>query len=456
MMCCISDKDFKDINGIWQGRLVFPGGVKPRIVFNISRTRGGKITAFLLRPDQDDKKITVKKIVLKDHHLRIDVGAIPVTFEGNVAKDRMVIEGHWIQGDKSQQITLHRVAEIIKPHRPQEPKKPYPYDEEDVYFENKNASFKLAGTLTLPREGKSFPAIILISGGGAQNRDGLMMGHRPFLVLADYMTRRGFAVLRFDDRGVGESNGDRIQATSEDFAKDVLAGVEYLRKREKIDPRKIGLIGHSEGGIIAPLAAANSPDVAFIVLMAGPGLPGDEYNYQFAASAGRIMGQSEEAILAGLAIQKRIFSVLKEEDDFFTAQKELQEILRALNPPMPQALIESSLKRYLSPWFRFSITHDPGATLQKVECPVLALFGEKDVQVPPEGNIQAVINALQKGGNRDFQVEVMPDLNHFFQTAETGAPDEYAEIEETISLKVLELLAQWILQRTNGDGNEKK
>ncbi|MGB2696253.1 MAG: alpha/beta hydrolase, partial [Candidatus Zixiibacteriota bacterium] len=318
----------------------------------------------------------------------------------------------------------------------------------EVVYENTEAQCKLAGTLTLPREGCPCPAVLLVSGGGAQNRDGLILGHRPFLVLADYLTRRRIAVLRVDDRGMGASTGDRTLSTSEDYAQDALAGVEFLKNHSDIDPKRIGLIGHSEGSVIASLVAAQSKDIAFIVMLAGPGLPGEEYNYQFEESISRVLGRSEETIDSILALQKRIFAVLKSEKDTVAARAKLRHILEKLEPPMAEPVIQANLQRYLSPWFRYSITYDPAPTLRKIKCPVLALFGEKDIQVPTEGNLEGVEKALKDGGNPDYRVEVLSDLNHLFQTAQTGAPSEYAQIEETIAPKALEMIAAWILEHT--------
>jgi len=223
---------------------------------------------------------------------------------------------------------------------------------------------------------------------------------------------------------------------------------EYVEDHPEIDPKRIGLLGHSEGSIIASLAAAQSKDIAFIVMLAGPGLPGEEYNYQFEESVGRVLGRSEEAIALIRATQERIFAVLKEEKDTAVARTKLRQILENLQPPMPEPEIQANLRRYLSPWFLYSITYDPASTLKRVKCPVLAIFGEKDVHVPPEGNLEGVEKVLKESGNPDYRVELLPGLNHLFQTAETGAPSEYARIEETIAPKALELIAAWILEHT--------
>lgn len=436
------------VEGIWEGALKFPG-MEMKVIFKISRTPEGELKGFLIRPEMGDVGMPFTRVIVEGNHLELEISPGEVLFDGEVNPEESTLAGDWKQAQFSQPLVLKKVSEVFKFRRPQEPEPPYPYEEEDIVYMNREALCRLAGTLTWPREGCPCPAVLLISGGGAQDRDGMIMGHRPFWVLADYLTRRGMAVLRVDDRGMGASGCDLSLATSEDFAQDVLAGIEFLKSRPEIDPDRIGLIGHSEGGIVASLAAAQSEDVAFIVMLASPGLPGDEYNYQFEESMNRVLGRSEETIASIIAVQRKIFAVLKEEEDTEAARARLVQILRGLDPPMPEDMIESNLTRYLSPWFRYSIAHDPGETLKKVKCPVLALFGEKDFQVLTEGNLEAVKKALKSGRNPDYRVEELPGLNHLFQTARTGAPYEYAKIEETIAPKVLNLIASWILDHTS-------
>jgi pimeloyl-ACP methyl ester carboxylesterase len=300
--------------------------------------------------------------------------------------------------------------------------------------------------------------VLLISGSGAQDRDETVFGHKPFLVLADYLARSGLAVLRVDDRGTGESTGDFAVCTSEDFASDVMAGMEYLRTRDEIDPGKIGLIGHSEGGIIAPMVATRSRDVSFIVLLAGTGLTGEEILYEQTALIARANGATEEAISENRIVQEEIFSVLKDELDDERAEARIREILtdaftewtEAEQQAMGyvEAGVEQQLAQVMSPWFRHFLVYDPAPTLKEVKCPVLALIGEKDLQVPPSSNLAPIKRALGEGGNPDFVVKEMLGLNHLFQTATTGSVLEYSRIEETISPAALELIGDWILART--------
>ena len=350
-----------------------------------------------------------------------------------------------------------RVSELVQPEGPS---KPYPYESNDVTFENAQAKIRLAGTLTMPGSGGPFPAVLLIPGSGPHDRDETISGHKIFLILADYLTRRGIAVLRVDDRGVGMSTGDFKSATTMDLASDALAGVNYLTTHKEINSREIGLVGHSEGGLIAPIVADESSNVAFIVLMAPPGLPGEDIVLSQVDLLGKANGLSDSLIEINRRIEKKLLDVVTTttEKDSSEVRAKLKEILEryiansnhAGQPEHVQAeaVIDAQLNGLLSPWYRFFLTYDPRPALQKVKCPVLALWGTKDLQVPPSENLPAVEKALQDGGNKDFKVVELLQLNHLFQTAETGSPSEYAKIQETISPKALDVIAKWILKRT--------
>ena len=445
------------IEGIWQGKLKVPG-TELIIVFKISKNSDGTLTATLDSPDQGVTGIPVEEVIFEDNTLRLEVKSAGAVFEGKVSEDFLIIEGEWKQSGGTFPLTVNRVDEAVEILRPQVPKKPYPYVEKKVAYTNLKAGVKLVGILTLPSDKGVFPAVLLITGSGPQDRDETIYGHHPFLVLADYLTRQGIAVLRVDDRGVGESTGDFSQATSEDFASDVLAGVEYLKTCKEIDPKKIGLIGHSEGGLIAPMVAVKSPDVAFIVLMAGPGLTGEEILYLQGALISRVMGVSEEDIIKKRQFNEKIFSVLIEEDDSEIAEGRLRQMFEEDWEKMSdeekeqigdsELFLEAQLQSLLSPWLKFFLTYDPKPTLSKVKCPVLAINGEKDLQVPPKENLSAIEEVLKAGGNKNYTIKELPGLNHLFQTAQTGVPSEYVKIEETISPVVLKIVGDWILEQT--------
>ncbi len=444
------------IEGIWEGKLKVPGS-ELRIVFKISKNSDGTLTATLDSPDQGVTGIPVEEIIFKDNTLRLEVKSAGAVFEGKVSEDFLVIEGEWKQSGQTLPLTVKRVDKAVEILRPQVPKKPYPYIEEELVYENKEAGITLAGTLTLPPGKGPSPVVLLISGSGPQDRNETIYNHRPFLVLADYLTRQGIAVLRVDDRGVGKSTGDFSQATSEDFASDVLAGIEYLKTRKEINLEQIGLIGHSEGGLIAPMVAVKSSDVAFIILMAGTGLTGEEILYLQGALIYRAMGVSEEDIIKNRQFNEKIFSLVKEEKDKKTIEEKLRQMFMddwaELNEEEksrigdPEVFLKAQLQSLLSPWLKFFLTYNPKPTLSKVKCPVLAINGEKDLQVPPKENLSAIEEALVAGGNKNFIIKELPGLNHLFQTAQTGLPDEYVKIEETISPVALKIISDWILEQ---------
>lgn len=447
-----------DLVGIWQGVLKI-GGIELRLVIKVSKTADEQYSATLDSPDQGAKDIPASLVSFTNGDVKIEVKVISGIFTGKMSDDN-TITGEWKQGPAALPLIMKRTDKAPEaPRRPQEPQKPFPYKDEEVRYDNPQAGIKLAGTLTLPAAGGPFPAAILISGSGPQDRDEALLGHKPFLVLADYLTRQGLAVLRFDDRGVGKSTGEFAKATSADFSTDVLAGVAYLKTRKEINAKQIGLIGHSEGGLIAPMVATQSADVAFIVLMAGPGISGEEILYLQSALIARASGAPETAIAKNLTLSKKTFAVIKAEPDNAVAEKKLHPIwtqaLKTLTDEekkaldftgtSPDSLFQLQIKQLLSPWFRYFLFYDPQSALKKVRCPVLAINGEKDLQVPPKENLAAIARALKAGGNKKFVIKELPGLNHLFQAASTGAPAEYAKIEETISPAALQTIGDWIL-----------
>ena len=325
--------------------------------------------------------------------------------------------------------------------RPQNPVKPYPYRAEDLQYANPGAGIKLAATLTIPPGKGPFPAVVLITGSGQQDRDESLLGHKPFLVLSDYLTRKGIAVLRSDDRGAGGSGGDFAIATTADFATDTEAAVAYLKTRPEVDPHRIGLIGHSEGGVIAPMVAARNGDIAFIVMMAGTGVPGDRIVAAQVVAGAEAAGMDHESAAKAGEQERRVLDLVEHETDPGALRRKLGAELG-----LPPAQIDAAYRQLTSPWYRYFLTYDPAPALRKVACPVLALDGEKDTQVPAKLNLPAIRQALEDGGNRHFEVDELPGLNHLFQHAKTGAFSEYSQIEETIAPEALEKMAAWILR----------
>jgi hypothetical protein len=403
-------------------------------------------------PDQGAKGIRVDSATLAGNDVKIEVKRIRGTFEGKLSDGGRDIKGQWKQLGPALPLDLKRLDKEPDFSRSQDPKKPYPYAEEEVAYENAQANVKLAGTLTLPASGRNVPAVLLITGSGAQDRKESLLGHKPFLVLADYLTRHGIAVLRVDDRGVGGSTGDTAASTTDELVGDALAGVAYLKSRQEIDSRRIGLIGHSEGGIIAPLAASRSSDVAFIVMLAGTGVTGEEIIYHQAGLIAKSQGANDVAVAASRLVQRQIFKIVKEEPDLAKAEQQVRDVLATaaalaaivLPKETLQTQAEAQVRAVCSPWFRYFLTYDPQPALRKVHCPVLAINGEKDLQVDPKQNLPPIEAALKEGGNADYTLKELPGLNHLFQHCQTGSPSEYATIDETFAPEALELVASWI------------
>ncbi len=441
---------------IWEGKIDTGAGLKLRLVLRVQKTDLGGIVAKLDSPDQGAKGLKVNSVTLDKTKLAFELKLINATYEGKLSAAGDEAVGTFIQGGAKLPLTFKKTDKVTEVRRPQTPKPPFPYKSENLTYQNETAKIKLAGTLSVPEGKGPFPAVILISGSGAQDRDETIFEHRPFHVLADALTRRGIAVLRVDDRGVGGSTGSTASSTSDEFAGDVMAGIAVLKSRPDIDAHKIGLIGHSEGGIIAPIVAARSSDVAFIVLLAGTGLPGDEILFMQGRLISKVMGASEKDLDRQKELQKRLFDIVKTERDTTKSgpaiRQAVKKLLSELTPEERkeagdlEATTETQIKQLDTPWFRFFLAFDPRPTLEKVRCPVLALNGEKDLQVPPKEDLAEIAKALKKGGNTRVTTMELPGLNHLFQTCKTGAVSEYSEIEETIAPQALKVIGDWVVE----------
>lgn len=442
----------QDITGAWNGSLQL-GGSQLRVVLNITKTANG-YTSTLDSPDQGAKGIPVSNTLFENGKLNIEISAAGIAYSADLQNSTLV--GTFKQGGKEFPLTLTKGEVVTEPSkRPQEPQKPYPYYSQDITFNNLKAQITLAGTLTLPQKNGKFPAVILISGSGPQNRDEELLGHKPFLVIADYLTRHGIAVLRFDDRGVGQSKGVFKGATSADFASDVESAIAYLKTRQDI--RQIGLMGHSEGGLIAPMVAATNANVAFIVLLAGTGIRGDKLLLMQQELIARANGENENDIALGKKVNEKAFDLIVKSTDSEQLKNDLTAYLaQALkeNPTMKppgvsnEAFITQEVTATTTPWFQYFMKYDPVSNLKKVKCPVLALNGEKDLQVPAKENLSAIESALKEGGNNKITTKMYDGLNHLFQECKTGSPAEYPIISQTFSPAVMEDFTQWIKQQT--------
>jgi uncharacterized protein len=433
-----------DIDGAWMGTLD-TGTAKLRVVFHIVNTEDG-LTATMDSLDQGMKAFAMTSASRDGTTLKIDSTQLEGTFSGKIAADKSSIDGTWTQHGGAMPLVLKPVKDQaeLELKRPQNPVKPYPYHDEDVSYENKAQNVTLAATLTIPQGKGPFPGVVLITGSGPQDRDESLLGHKPFLVLSNYLTRHGIAVLRADDRGVGKSTGVFAKGTTADFATDAEAGVAYLKTRPEIDPHKIGLVGHSEGGLIAPMVAARNKDVAFIVMMAGTGVPGDQILPAQGEAIEVANGKSPEEAAKNASNEKEMLTLVETEKDDAALQKELKEKMAG---EVPEAQIGLQISQITSVWFRYFLTYDPATALRKVTCPVLAINGSLDKQVLPSQNLPAIRKALAESGNQHVEVDELPGLNHLFQTAKTGSPAEYAQIDETMSPVALDKMATWILKQ---------
>lgn len=449
----------KELAGLWEGTLQVTPVVSLRLVLRVEPSKtGGPLRAVLVSPDQNDAKIPVTAIAFDKGTTTFECKGVGGTFKGKLNAKAGALEGDWSQGGQTWPLVLKKTDKIKEALRPQLPKGPFPYRAEEVAYDSPAAAARLAGTLTVPAGDGPFPAVLCITGSGPQDRDESLFQHKPFLVIADHLSRHGIAVLRVDDRGVGGSTGSMRNATSADFAKDVRAGVAFLKSRPEIDPKRIGLLGHSEGGLIAPMVAADSKDVAFLVLLAAPGVPGDTLLALQGDLIMRAAGASEEDIRKQREVQAKLFEIVKSEPRSDAALEKMRAFVSELSKRLSEKErdelagehLEAQFKQLDGAWMRYFLTHDPRPDLKRVACPVLALNGEKDLQVAPEQNLPEIAKALEAGGNARVTTRELPGLNHLFQPCESGALSEYGRIETTIDPGVLEIITSWITETAIG------
>ncbi|MGA0604135.1 alpha/beta hydrolase family protein [Caulobacter sp. KR2-114] len=426
-------------SGEWHGLLSVGQAGALHLGLTLADDGKGGLTGRLASPDQGANNIPIANAVSDGASLSFDVPAVKGRYEGHWDVARHVWTGTWSQG---QPLALDfEAGPVTPPERPQVPRPPFPYAAEDVTVQSA-PGVTLACTLTRPAGQGPFPGVVLITGSGPQDRDEALMGHQPFLVLADHLSRRGIAVLRCDDRGFGRSTGVFGAATSRDFAIDAEASAAFLRGRPGIDPARVGLIGHSEGGLIAPMVAGQDPKIAFIVLLAGPGVPSRALMTAQRAAVGRSVGLSADRIEKNEALVGPIDDIAMRATSQAAAQSQIEALLLA-QQPAPAAAVAKAQARYLaSDWYRNFIAYDPRPALQSLRIPVLALNGDKDTQVVSSQNIPALRAALKDDPHAT--VTELPGLNHLFQTAGTGSPLEYATITETMSPTVLNIVSDWI------------
>ena len=444
----------QSVLGDWNGAIEVQG-MQLRLVFHIMED-GENLKATLDSPDQGANGIPVEKVTFEEKELIIEMPNLGLNYTATLNEDGTEIEGTFKQGPMTLPLKMTREkVEKKELVRPQEPKE-FPYKQEEVKFENPKGGHHLAGTLTMPIDGKFEKVVILISGSGPQDRNEELLGHKPFLVLSDHLTRKGIAVLRYDDRGVAESTGTFKGATSRDFADDANAALSFLKNRKDMVGKKIGFAGHSEGGMIAPIVASENKDVDFIVLLAGPGIKIPELMLLQTDKISEANGVNEEMRKANALIAKQVFNYMF--DNVEMSKKELRKgltnILSEGFESLPaseregedkEKFIEDELKMMLDDWFLYFMQFDPADYLTKVKCPVLAVNGELDLQVTAKENLEGIRMSLEKAGNKNVVIKEFKGLNHLFQKTETGAPSEYATLEETFNKEMMQFVSEWIL-----------
>ncbi|MEZ5018340.1 MAG: alpha/beta fold hydrolase [Flavipsychrobacter sp.] len=440
--------------GDWFGSLNV--GQELQIVFHISNNEALKATLDV--PKQGAKAIPCNEVIAKGNTIIINIELIKSRFSGTL--NNGIIKGNWIQNGMNIPVELSKQKPqktVLK--RPQTPEPPFSYNSTNLIYHNKDKSIQYGATITVPAIDKKHPAVILITGSGAQNRDEEIEGHKPFAVIANHLTNNGYAVLRIDDRGVGETTGN-TNATSADFAEDIIAGIEYLKSRDDIDAKKIGLYGHSEGGLIAPMVANKTKDVNFIILAAGPGIPVidlmSEQNYEILLK----MGITDEMAKAYTPLYRDIMSILTTAENKKSAEikinntinswktrtdKQTVAITTGISDEATQKVFANQfLKLYDSKWLKYFISYDPTPALKKLRCKVLAINGDNDIQVISKSNLAGIESALKKSKVKSYEVKEFKGLNHLFQSCNTCNTQEYGKIETTFEPVVLDYITDWL------------
>lgn len=425
--------------GTWQGELKVQGVALP-LIFRLEKTSAWKGT--MESPAQGDAKIPLSKVVVNNDSITIEVSSIRLTYKGRLFETKKM-EGTIFQNGMEFPMQLSKADNTLtKRRRPQLPAPPYSYDTLDVTFYSEYDNVKLAGTITTPREGEKLPAVVLVTGSGPQDRDETMMEHKPFKVIADYLTKHGIIVLRYDERGVGASTGNYPKSTIGDFSRDVIAAIGFLQKQEKVDLARVGVIGHSEGALIAELIAGeSSADVGFIGLLGAPAIPIDSLMVLQAYEIGKLMGMSDAELREAKEVNRRNFATVKSD---LGDEHAYRQILENMSSPLPDLSDnqKNEIKMMVLPAYRYFMRIDPIPFIKRIHVPVFAAFGTKDVQVPFAPNLESLTDHLPR--NEKQFLKAYDGLNHLFQKAETGSVSEYIDLEETFNEQVLSDLAQWI------------
>jgi len=435
--------------GTWQGAIE-TGNMRMRLQLHIAHDEKGQLIASVDSLDQGIVGIPASRITEKSGELKFEMPAFNAEYTGNLNAAKNEITGQWSQSENLETLDFRRSEKVLELRRPQNPTKPYPYRAEEVAIASSDGKGTLAGTLTVPLGAGPFPAAVLVGGSGPNDRDETTARHQPFLVLADFLTRNGVAVLRYDKRGIGQSTGVFSDATVNDFTQDSQSALAFLKSRKEVDPKRIGLIGHSEGGILASLVATRSADVSWVVLLATPATTGERTLLRQSELIARVGGLQEEQITHSLEFDRKAYAAVRQEKDPAALQKKLESLVvqSGMGAEMPPAALQAQLRLMTSPWFREFLELDPEPLLEKLKCPVLALSGDRDLQVDSTENVPLLRKAYETSGNKDFTVVEIEGVNHLFQRAQSGSPALYGAIEETIAPEVLTSLGNWVATHT--------
>ncbi len=427
------------IEGYWEGQIDL-GAQKLEMAFDIKAAENG-YSATLDVPAQGAFDIPVDEITFQEGQLQLKMKAMGASYSG-ILKDS-AIEGSFTQHGMTFPLNLAKAEKKEQQKaRPQDPRPPFDYRVEEVSFTNEKEGNTLTGTLTIPKGKGPFPAMVLVSGSGQQNRDEELMNHRPFWVIADYCARHGIAVLRYDDRGMGGSTGEVENATSLDFSYDAEAAFDFLRNRKEINALQIGILGHSEGGVINFMVSARRPEVAFLVSLAGPAVNGIEVLKAQQAAILRASGMTEEAVQFSGNANAQMFGVIEASSSREEADTLLRQLVKGWG--YNEELTEQTVGELVSPWMYYFLKYDPTEAIVKTKCPALLLNGSKDLQVLASQNLPGYERIIAEHHKTNLTLRELPDLNHLFQHCETGSPNEYFTIDETISPEVLEMIVDFI------------
>ena len=433
------------VEGLWQSALE-THGMRLRFQLHVSHDTDNQLVASLDSLDQAVGGLPAVNVSFKDSAIHLEIPAVAGTYDGALNAAKTSLTGKWSQTGAEQNLTFTRSDQPLELRRPQTPTKPYPYREEEVTFTNPAAKVTLAGTLTLPKGAGPFPAALLVAGSGPQDRDDTISNHKPFLVLSDYLTRKGIAVLRYDKRGIPKSTGSLDDATTLDLASDAETALAYLKSRKDIDPTRIGMIGHSEGAIIAPYIASRSKGIPWLVLLAAPATKGEDTLLKQSELIARAGNLTEPQIQASLDFDEAAYDLVRQEKDLDKLNEKLLNLVKSsgMDSAIPPAALEQQLRMLTSPWFRFFLDYDPLPNLKKTTCPVLALYGQNDLQVPAKVNMPLLQQAFAAAGDKDADIRQLASLNHLFQHSYSGSPAEYAAIEETFAPEALQAISDWL------------